>query len=140
MPKMLISHAFRVALACIAALTLMLSAHVQGGQAGTQYQTIPTAPPPTATLNPTRVPTYTQANPPLPSATAAQVTPIVATQTAEAGASPTAVIEASPTSMPSATGMPGGGTIPQVTSIVPTMVGRAELSHSHTRRNGQLDP
>ncbi len=60
-----------IGMVCLAVMILIMSGNVQGGWAGPQNQTIPTAPPPTATVNPTRAPTNTQPNPPLPSATAA---------------------------------------------------------------------
>ena len=104
----------KVTEALMIVLIIMIAVVTQRGAASTSQQTIPTMPPPTASV-PTRVPSVTPSATTLSNqptlAAATQTAELVATETAEAMASPTIDRRAA-----SATGVPGGGTIPQVTA------------------------
>jgi hypothetical protein len=119
----------KLVVAFILLLFLLLSFQIQFGRAGTSHQTIPTAPPTTAispTVSSTGTPTIT------PQAT------LISTQPTRVISSPTPsttilttveTIISTPSSVSSATGLPGNGTIPiltvtlsstEVTQISPT--------------------
>ncbi len=86
-----------------------------GGSARPNEQTVPTAPPPTATITPGRTPT----SPGQPTVIATEPRGSTATQTQVAMMSPTSQGGAgNPPSEPSATGITGGGTIPLVTGTI----------------------
>jgi hypothetical protein len=104
-------------------IVLLLSMQIHKGRAGQQYQTIPTMPPTTAII-PTTLPDDTPTNPPQLSATYHQPTDIAPSQTAGMMASATLVAATpSSSSVPSATGQPGGETMPILTStLTPTNV------------------
>ena len=111
-------------------VVLMLSLRIHTGRAGLQYQTIPTMPPTTAII-PTTLPSDTPTsppqptvNPPQPTVISSQATYVIPSQTAGGTASATVgAVTFTPSSVPSATGLPGGGTIPQLTAtLAPTEV------------------
>jgi hypothetical protein len=104
-------------------LFLLLSFQTPIGRADTQHQTIPTAPPTTAII-PTSAPTETQTQPPQITVIYTQPTQVLPSQTPGIIASPTVeTITSSPSKVPSATVLPGDGTIPNLTVTLSSPVG-----------------
>src|SRR4030043_1700822 len=101
----------RWAAAFVVTVSAVLLALVQGGQASTTHQTIPTAPPATATA-PAIAASATPTKPPQSTGLATQTIP-AATQTAGGTVNPTTGdLPSRPSSTPSTTAGSGNGTIP----------------------------
>lgn len=110
---------FRLAVTCIFVFFLLLSFLIQIGQASTPHQTIPTAPPTTASI-PTILPTETPTNPPQTTVISTQPTHEAPSQTPSSTTSPTVEnIISSPSIAPSKT-------VPSENEVIPI------LSVTHT--------
>jgi cobalamin biosynthesis Mg chelatase CobN len=110
------SQAFKLAAGIILTLSIMLSFLIQVGRADTQHQTIPTAPPSTATIT-IILPSETPTIPPQSTVVATQPTHVLASQTPSSTATPTREnIVTTPSIAPSGTGLPNNGTIPQLSA------------------------
>lgn len=104
-------------LALMIVLLLSLVILTEGGRAGREHQTIPTAPPLTATST-SESATEVPANPTQPTVISPLPTSVQPAQTEEGTAIATVgMVPASPSSEPSATLEPDGGTIPVFTEI-----------------------
>ena len=124
---------FRLAIALLLALSLWLSYLMPIGRADTQKQTIPTAPPPTV-VAPTAAASRTPTNPPPATVIATQPKQATATQTEGVIASETArAVTPSPSGLPSETGVPGNGTIPQLTATLAPVEGTLSSPSSSAR-------
>jgi hypothetical protein len=109
------SHVFRLAVTCIFVFFLVLSCLIQIGQASTPHQTIPTAPPSTASI-PTILPTETPTKPPQTTVISTQPTHLAPSQTPSSTGSPTIeIIISSPSIAASTTAPSGNGPVPQLT-------------------------
>jgi hypothetical protein len=109
----------KLALISVLVLVLWLFSLSPIGHAGTEYQTIPTMPPPTAGVTPTGMPGDTPTNPPQPTTTFVQPTIAWPSQTVDATISvPVGTVTINPSSVPGTTGAPGSGTIPVLTITI----------------------
>ena len=115
MQTILKSRILKPAVVFIIVLILWLSFRLPIGRASTSHQTIPTAPPPTS-ATPTSTSSQTQTNTPQITVTSTQPTSVLASQTPGSTTSPTP--GAIPSTFPSATGLPGSGTIPILTATL----------------------